>query len=240
MVRRRPRAPEADLRSERDAGMPGARRLLPTALAIVAAIQLGIPPADAVTRRVSRELRDRYEGRSVRLRIDLRAATHAADPNVVSREGIGYPRATAPVLFDELDTVYLDRIAREGRSRLNLTIYKSREAADRLRASAIPPPPGVNPNFAQTIATFAQRDSTSVILELTASKESPEKQVEEIEALLDRLFYMKAEPTIDELEEYVRRHPRLPISSLSARTGLNPDRIRALLGEIGPAADESR
>ena len=79
-----------------------------------------------------------------------------------------------------------------------------------------------------------------MILELTASKESPEKQVEEIEALLDRLFYMKAEPTIDELEEYVQRHPRLPISSLSARTGLNPDRIRALLGEIGPAADESR
>lgn len=187
---------------------------------------------EAVPRSIVRETRDRYERKSWRLRVDLRAATHADDPNVVTLGGVGYPREEAEILFTELETVYLDRITREGRSRLNLTIYRSLEDAERLRASAVPPPPGIHPTYPRTLASFALRDSTSVILVLGAKKEEPDRMRTEIEALLDRLFYLSDEPAAETLERYVRLHPTLPLGRLRAATGLEVDRIRAILKEV--------
>ena len=211
--------------------MMSARSTLPFVLA-AAAIPLFTAGLEAVPRSLVREARVSYERKTWRLRVDLRAATHADDPNVVSLRGVGYPREDAEILFTELESVYLDRITREGRSRLNLTIYRSLEEVERLRASAVPPPPGVHPTYSRTLATFARRASTTVILELQSKKDEPDKQRDEVASLLDRLFYVSDEPTIETLEDYVRRHPRLPVGRLRAATGLDVERIRAILLDV--------
>lgn len=200
------------------------------ALALAACLAAG-QSAQAVRRDTCREIRGRYEGLSFRLRIDLRAAVRAADPNVVSLEGVGYPSERSPVLFGRLETVYLQRIASEGGSRLALTVYRSQEEANRLRASAIAGPSMANPNFGRTVAAFAQQGSTSVVLELKAGKRDPQGQRDEIEVLLDRVFYLQSEPSREELEAFVRRHTGMPISRLRTLTGLPEEEIRALLKE---------
>ncbi len=214
--------------------MRSIRRFLPLLLLLLsaAAIPLFTAGLEAVPRSLVREARVSYERKTWRLRVDLRAATHADDPNVISLAGIGYPREDAEILFTELESVYLDRITREGRSRLNLTIYRSLEEAERMRASAVPPPPGIHPTYSGTLAIFARQGSTTVILELQAKKEEPDKQRDEVTILLDRLFYISDAPTIEILEDYVRRHPWLPSGRLRAVTGLDIERIRAILLDV--------
>ena len=211
--------------------MMSLRRSLPFVLAVTV-IPLFTVGLEAVPRSLVREVRDRYERKTWRLRVDLRAATHADDPNVVTLKGIGYPREDTEILFTELESVYLDRITREGRTRLNLTIYRSLEEAEHLRASAVPPPPGIHPTYSHTLATFARQGSTTAILELQTKKGEPEKQKDEVMNLLDRLFYISDQPTIETLEDYVRSHHRLPVGRLRAATGLDVERIRAILEEV--------
>jgi len=198
---------------------------------LVATCLSSAPALRAVQRDTYKDIRGRYEGLSLRLRIDLKAAGRATDPNVVSLDGVGYPSERSPILFTALDTVYVQRITNEGGTRLGLTVYRSQEEADRLRASAIPMPSMANPNYGRTLATFALQGSTSVILELKAEKKDAPAQLAEIEALLDRVFYLKSEPTREELEIFVRRHTGWPISRLRAATGLAEEDIRALLKE---------
>jgi len=215
----------------RTARAPGPARLAALAVCLLAA-----QGAWAIERDTYKEIRSRYEGLSFRLRIDLKSAGRATDPNVVSLDGIGSASERSPVLFGSLETVFVQRITSEGGTRLSLTVYRSQEEANRLRASAIPGPALSNPNYNRTIATFAQQGSTSVLLELKAGKKDPRGQMEEIEALLDKVFYMRSEATRDDLEAFVRRHTGWPISRLRAVTGLPEDDIRALL-KGAPAAD---
>lgn len=188
------------------------------------------PPAEAISREAQREIRARYEGMTLRLRIDLRAATSAAIPNVVSLDGVGYGRERAPVIFGRMEKVYLERITSEGSTRLGLTVYRSLEEARQLRASAIPQPTGANPNFGRTMAAFARQGSTSIVLELRADRKDPQGQIQEIEALLDRAFY-REEPGPEEMADFVRRNRGLPISRLRTLTGLEAESIRRILAE---------
>jgi len=190
----------------------------------------------AIQRDTCREIRDRYEGLAFRLRIDLKAAAGAAEPNIVSLEGVGQPGERSPVLFGSLETVYVQRITSEGGSRLGLTVYRSEEEAKRLRASAIPGPSMANPAYDRTLAAFARQGSTTVLLDLRAGKKDPQGQLDEIETLLDRVFYLKSEPLPEDLENFVRRHTGMPISKLHALTGLPEDRIRSLLKEAAAPA----
>src|SRR6266850_1138573 len=135
------------------------------------------PELPAVQRDTYKDIRGRYEGLSLRLRVDLRAAGRATDPNVMSLAGVSYPVERSPILFGALDTVYLQRVTSEGGTRLGLTIYRSQEEADRLRASAIPAPTMANPNYGHTLATFAQQGSTTVMLELQAGKKDAPGQL---------------------------------------------------------------
>ena len=208
----------------RDAGVLRPARLVALAVCLLAATG-----AWAIQRDTYKDIRSRYEGLSFRLRIDLKAAGRAADPNVVSLDGIGYPSERSPILFGSLETVYVQRITNEGGTRVSLTVYRSQEEANRLRASAIPGPALSNPNYGRTLATFAQQGSTIVALELKAGKKDPGGQLEEIETLLDRVFYMKSEASREDLESFVRRHTGWPISRLRAITGLQEEEIRALL-----------
>src|SRR5256712_742302 len=205
-----------------------------TPFVALAAGLLAFTDARAIQRDIFKEIRSRYEGRSLRLRIDLKAAGRATDPNVVSLDGVGYPSERSPILFGGLEMVYLQRITNEGATRLGLTVYRSEDEANRLRASAIPGPTMANPNFGRTLATFAQQGSTSVVLEVKAGKKDPQGQLAEIETLLDRVFYLKSEPTREDLETFVRRHTGWSISRLRGVTGLAQEDIRALLKQASP------
>ena len=199
-----------------------------------------VPALRGVQRDTYKDVRGRDGGLSLRLRVDLKAAGRATDPNVVSLEGVGYPSERSPTLFSDLDTVYVQRITNDGGTRLGLTVYRNQEEADRLRASAIPMPSMSNPNYGRTLAAFAQQGSTSVILELKAGKKDAPAQLAEIETLLDRIFYMSSEPTRDELETFVRRHTGWSISRLRAATGLPEDDIRAILKDAAAPGGADR
>lgn len=200
--------------------------------ALAACLSLYAPRSvRAIQKDTYREIRGRYEGLALRLRIDLKTAVGATDPNLVSLDGVGYPSERSPVLFGSLETVFLQRITSEGGSRLGLTVYRSEEEASRLRASAIPGPSMANPAYGRTLATFARQGSTTVMLELKAGKKDPQGQMSEIEILLDRVFYLRSEPSREDLENFVRRHTGMPISRLHALTGLPEDVIRSLVKE---------
>ena len=205
------------------------------ALLITALLPAVAPaPAPAVSREVARALRDVYEGRTLRLRVDLRSAGQAIEPNVMTLEGIGYGREGSPVLFSRLETVFLERITSEGGSRMALTVYRSEEEMKRLRAGAIPPAIMGMPSSVQPTTRFAFAGSTTVMLELNAGKKDAEGQRNEIGTLLRRLFYIDSEPGRDELERYVLDHRTLSVGRLAAITGLSQDDVRRLI-ETAPA-----
>lgn len=214
----------------------GAPRAALAGMVLAAGLFAPVGVARAIDREIFKDVRDRFEGRALRLRIDLKAATGVAEPNIARLEGIAQPGERSPVLFQSLETVYVQRITREGGSRLGLTVYRTEEEARRLRASAIPGPSLSNPAYDRTLAAFARQGSTTVLLELKAGKKDPQGQLDEIETLLDRVFYLKSEPGLQALEDFVRRHSGMPISRLRAVTGLPDDRIRELLKEAAPPA----
>src|SRR6185436_19567654 len=88
--------PEAPMRTLRSAGAPGVVLAL---IVLAAALLAPAPPLGAIEREVFKDIRDRYEGLALRLRIDLKAATGAAEPNVARLEGISQPAERSPVLF---------------------------------------------------------------------------------------------------------------------------------------------
>jgi len=215
------------------------------AAALVVAAAIGLPaipaPAGAIDRDLYKDLRGRYEGMTLKLRIDLKTAAQSAFPNRIGLDGVGYGRDTAPVLFGRLENVFIDRITSEGSARLGITVYRSEEEAIRTRAMAIPQPGMANPNLGRTMAAFAQQDSTSLVLDLKASKKDPQAQLAEIETLLHRVFYL-TDPTHDELVAFVRTHAGWPLSRLQTLTGLPVEQIRAIQQEVAapPRAPDGR
>jgi hypothetical protein len=205
------------------------RRVAVQAIALVSLLAAAMP-LGAVPRDVVNEARGVYEGRTLRLRLDLRSASSGIEPNVLTLEGMGYARADAPVLFGRLETVYVERLASEGGDRLSLTIYRSLEEMRQLRATAIPPPTmGGAPIGMQPMSGFARTGSTMVLFDLLAGKKDPAAQRGEIDTLMKRLFYVDDAPDRADLEDFVRQHRGWPVPRLAAATGLSPDEIRSLL-----------
>lgn len=225
------------MKAVRESRRAADRAALRVGVCSLLAAVLAHEPARAVARDVCRDVRGSYEGRALRLRIDLRPASQAIEPNVMTMEGIGYGREGSPVLFSRLETVFLERITSEGGSRLALTVYRNEEEMKRLRASAIPPPVIGMPGATQTLANFAMTGSTTVMLELRAGRKDPDGQRREIEALLGRLFYLDTEPTREELEEFVLERRLMPVGRLAAITGLPQDAVRRILEAAPPAAN---
>jgi hypothetical protein len=208
------------------------RRLSGFVVAVVTAVGAlaAVVPCLAVARAVLSELRPRYEQRTLRLRVDLRSSASAIEPNVMTMEGMGYAKKEAPVLFGRLETVYLERMASEGGTRVSLTVYRNEDEIKQLRATAVPPPAitGIPTNMSPGTA-FARSGSTSVILELTAAKSDPAAQQREIETMLGKLFYLDGDPSREELEQFVREHHGWPLPRLAAVTGLPESDIRSIL-----------
>ena len=72
-----------------------------------------------------------------------------------------------------------------------------------------------------------------------SGKKDPQGQLDEIETLLDRVFYLKSEPSPEDMENFVRRHTGMPISRLRDLTGLPEERIRTLLKDAAPASQDA-
>jgi hypothetical protein len=189
-----------------------------------------LSPVLAVPRAVISQLRPQYEGRTLRLRVDLRSSTTAIEPNIMTMEGMGYAKREAAVLFGRLETVYLERLASEGGTRVSLTVYRNEDEIKQLRATAIPPPAisGIPTGMSPT-PSFARTGSTSIILELSAPKSDPAAQQKQIEDMLGRIFYLDGDPSREELEQFVREHRGWPLARLAAVTGLPEDDIRPLI-----------
>ena len=211
--------------------VPRAVAVVVTGLLLTTALVTG---AAAVSRDLARALRDEYEGRALQLRLDLDSAAHALEPNVLGLGGIAHGRENGQVIFYRLETVYVDRVTSEGGSRLTLTLFRSGEAARRLRSQAIPPAITGIPSASGSIATYAASDSTTVALELEAGRKDPEGQRREIETLLGRLFYLESKPTRDDLTRFVAEHRDWPVTRLATLTGLPPDTVREILAALGP------
>jgi len=186
-------------------------------------------PVQGVDRGLTRDLRDTYEGRTLRLRIDLHSAAHSVEPNLLGLTGMAYGRESSPVLFHRMEMVYVDRVVSEGGNRLSLTIYRGETEARNLRANGVPAPSFGNPAAAQTTAAFARSDSTSVVLQVNASRKDPDAQHRELTELIARLFYVDAEPSREEIEAFVLQHRDWTVPRLAAVTGLTRDQVRALV-----------
>jgi hypothetical protein len=209
--------------------------ILPVGLAC-AAFLFAAGGAPAIDRDLGRDLRDRYEGRTLRLKVDLRSAAQAAEPNRISLEGVGYGRETAPVLFYRFEPVFVERLTSEGGARLSLTIYRSAEEAQRMRAVSIPAPVIGNPAGVNTMGAYARGGSTSVMVDLKAGKKDPAAQRREADELLGRLFYLAGAPARSDLEAFVLEHRNFTVTRLSTITGLTPDEVRVLTTAPGPGA----
>jgi hypothetical protein len=86
----------------------------------------------------------------------------------------------------------------------------------------------------QPQSAFARAGSTSVILELQSGKKDPAAQRAEIDTLMRRLFYIDAEPTRLELEQYILDHRTTSVGRLAATTGLTTDAVRRVLEAAPP------
>lgn len=171
----------------------------------------------------------------LRLRVDLRPATQALEPNRMSVEGVGYARETAPVLFYRFESVFLERLTSDGATRLSLTIYRDRDEALQMRAVSIPAPVVGNPAGVNTMGAYARGGSTSVSVELKAGKKDRDGQRREADELMGRLFYLSGAPARSDLEAFVVEHRTMSVTRLAAITGLTPDEVRALTTAPAPA-----
>ncbi len=203
-------------------------RRLPRLLLLLALLPIG-RPALAVRRETLRQLRDDYAGHTFRLRTDLRGTNYLVISNVVDEKGIRYRGRELPILFRQMETVYLDRISNEREKSVTLTLYRSRDDARQIRGAIPAAPLPVGPDRNTTLGNFARDLSTSVTLEIAAGKDNPDAQREQVTTLLNRLFYLKEEPTYEEKEAFIRSHRDFPAARLAQVTGLDEAVIRGIL-----------
>ncbi len=206
---------------------------------LIPALLIPARAAAGLDRQIYKDVRARHEGMTYRLRVDLDQAQGARDPNVISLQGVGHGREKGRVLFGRFERVFVERVINGGGSQLELTVYSSKEEAQRLRASNIPQPGYPGSSYGQTVGSFAQLGSTSVRFELQAGKKDAAGQSKEIEMLLDRVFYLSSEPTQEEREAFVRQHYGLPRQRLRELTELDGETIRRLTEQAAAAAADA-
>ena len=187
-------------------------------------------PALAVKREVIRDFQEDFGGRSYKLRVDLQGTNYMSVPNVMSAKGFKYQGRQFPVLFHRLQLVYLDRISNETGKSVALTIYRSRNDAGQIRGSIPSAPMNPAAGASETaLGSFAREFSTTVVLELSAEKKDLDGQREQILDLLQKVFYVREEPSFEEKEAFIRENRDLPIPKLMDLTGLPEQAVRHIL-----------
>ncbi len=209
------------------------RRFPPAFLFLLVLLAGPGQPAFAVKRDVIRQLQADYAGHTYQLRSDLLGTNYMLTPNVVDDRGIRYRGREASALFRQMETVYLDRVSKDGKRSVTLTIYRSRTDARQIRGSVPAVPLPVGPDRNTTLGSFARGLSTSVTLEVAAGADDQPAQREQIIGLLNRLFYLKEGPTYAEKETFIRSHADLPAPKLAEMTGLSEDVVRGILKREG-------
>jgi hypothetical protein len=200
--------------------------------------------AEAVKREVIKEFQEELAGHTFRLRVDLQGTNYLAVPNIVDQQGFHYRGRQFPVLFRQMEMVYLDRISSDGNKAVAMTLYRNKKDAGQIRGAIPAPPLGPAGQSAETtLGSFARDLSTTVILELRAEKKDPDAQRGQIRELLSRLFYYNVEPTHAEREAYILSHRDVPVFKLAATTGLPEEMVREILkrdAETSSSAEQNQ
>ena len=208
---------------------------LPTSLGI--AMLLCVSDAGAVKREIIKSFQEDFGGHTYRLRVDLQGTNYLSVPNVVTDSGFSYKGRQFAVMFREMEMVYLARFTNAASSEVALTIYRNKDDAEQIRG-AVPSAPFGPAAGTDMLGAFARDLSTTVTLELHSAKHDIPAQKEEILRLLNRLFYLKDEPTAEEKEAFIRSHPQLSLPKLSHLTGMPEEVIRTILetSKVAPPA----
>jgi hypothetical protein len=207
------------------------RRLLLIPLLLLAS------DATAVKRGVVKEFQDELAGRTFRLRVDLQGTNYLAVPNIVNHEGFHYRGRQFPVLFKEMEIIYVDRVSNDGNKSMAITLYRNKKEAGQIRGAIPAPPLGpVGQSAETTLGSFARDLSTTVILELRADKSDPDSQRGQIRELLSRVFYYNVEPTHAEREAYILHHRDVPVFKLAETTALPEEMVKEILKRGAEAA----
>ncbi len=203
----------------------------PSAAARLLIVSFGLllpAQAFAVKRDIIKEFHSEYAGRTYQLRLDLRGTDYFASVNVVDEKGVHYRGRELPIMFYQMETVYVDRISNEGDREVRLTLYRNRNDARQIRGSIPAAPLPVGPDRDASVGMFARQLSTNVVLEVAAGKGYPSAQRQQLTELLERLFFIKEAPTFDQKEAFILTHPDLPLARLMTITGLNEDMVTGI------------
>ncbi len=211
------------------------RRRFSLASALCLASFFGLSDAGAVKREIIKSFQDDFGEHTYRLRVDLQGTNYLSVPNVVTDSGFSYRGRQFAVMFREMEMVYLARFSNAGGSEVALTIYRNKNDAEQVRGAVPSTPFGPAAGTEIALGAFARDLSTTVTLELHSAKHDLPAQKEEIVRLLNRLFYLKGEPTAEEKEAFIRSHAQLPLPKLSQLTGMPEEVIRTIL-ETGKEA----
>gem|GEM_PF-2402850 len=185
--------------------------------------------AGAVKREVIKTYQEEFAEHSYRLRVDLQGTNYLSVPNVVTDKGFSYQGRQFAVMFRELQTVYLARFSNAGGNEVALTIYRTKEDAEQVRGAVPSTPFGPAAGTEIALGAFARDLSTTVTLVLQSEKKDLAAQKDEILRLLNKIFYIKTEPTAAEKEAFIRSHADLPLPKLANLTGMPEEMVRAIL-----------
>ena len=219
------------------------RRPFLFATTVSIALMLCFSNAGAVKREIIKTYQEEFAEHSYRLRVDLQGTNYLSVPNVATDRGFGYRGRQFPVMFREMEMVYLARFSNAGGNEVALTIYRTKEDAEQIRGAVPSTPFGPAAGTEIALGAFARDLSTTVTLVLQSEKKDLPAQREEILRLLNRLFYIKEEPTAEEKEAFIRSHSQLPLQKLSNLTGMPEEMIRTILEaskEAPPVAVEQK
>lgn len=215
-----------------------ARRRFSLATSLGIATLLCVSDAGAVKREVIKSFQADFGEHTYRLRVDLQGTNYLSVPNVVTDKGFSYQGRQFAVMFREMEMVYLARFTNAGSSEVALTIYRNKDDAEQIRGAVPSTPFGPAAGTEVALGAFARDLSTTVTLELHSPKHDLPAQKEEILRLLNRLFYLKDEPTAEEKEAFIRSHPQLSLAKLSHLTGMPEEVVRGILetSKVDPPA----
>ena len=202
------------------------------------AMILCVSDAGAVKREIIKSFQEDFGDHTYRLRVDLQGTNYLSVPNVVTDSGFGYRGRQFAVMFSEMEIVYLARFSNAASNEVALTIYRSKEDAEQIRG-AVPSAPFGPAAGTDVLGSFARDLSTTVTLELRSGKHDLPAQKDEILRLLNRLFYMKDEPTAEEKEEFIRTHAQFSLPKLSRLTGMPEAVVRGILEASKAAPPET-
>jgi hypothetical protein len=206
-----------------------ARRRFSLAASLGIAMLLCLSDAGAVKREIIKSFQEDFAEHTYRLRVDLQGTNYLSVPNVVTDSGFSYQGRQFAVMFREMEMVYLARFTNAGSSEVALTIYRNKDDAEQIRGAVPSTPFGPAAGTEVALGAFARDLSTTVTLELRSAKHDLPAQKEEIVRLLNRLFYLKGEPTAEEKEAFIRSHPQLSLTKLSHLTGMPEEVVRTIM-----------